>query len=401
MDKKPKRMVPEVRFKGFTDDWEQRKLGDVSKVHIGGGTPSTKNKEYWNGNIPWIQSSSLIENDIWNVNVEKFVSSKAIKESSTKLIPKGAIAVVTRVGVGKLALINFDYSTSQDFLSLADLQEIPAFLALALYKKLKIVSHQLQGTSIKGITSKDLLNLSLKFPNKYEQNQIFRIIQFIDKLLSLQQKKLEQLKLLKKAMLQQLFVSDKNNLVPNIRFSGFNSSWEQRKLGEVAKFINGKAYKQNELLESGKYPVLRVGNFYTNNDWYYSNLQLDSDKYIDKGDLVYTWSATFGPHIWKGPKVIYHYHIWKINYSDNISENFLYQFLNADRNKLTSNTNGSTMPHITKRNMEEKVLHFPSKNEQTIVGRFLSIMDNLISLQQSKINQLLALKKYMLQKLFI
>ncbi|WP_247870235.1 restriction endonuclease subunit S [Lactobacillus kefiranofaciens] len=130
-----------------------------------------------------------------------------------------------------------------------------------------------------------------------------------------------------------------------MRFKGFLNAWEQRKLGDVAIFFNGRAFRQNELLENGKYKVLRVGNFYTNNSWYYSNLELDNKYYINKGDLIYTWSASFGPHIWNGEKVIYHYHIWKIQPSQFIDKNFLMQVLENDKNKLIANVNGSTMVH--------------------------------------------------------
>ena len=88
--------------------------------------------------------------------------------------------------------------------------------------------------------------------------------------------------------------------------------WQAKPLNEVCELINGRAYKKDELLEKGKYTVLRVGNFFTNDHWYHSDLELNADKYCDKGDLLYAWSASFGPRIWKGEKVIYHYHIWKV-----------------------------------------------------------------------------------------
>ena len=97
--------------------------------------------------------------------------------------------------------------------------------------------------------------------------------------------------------------------------------WEQRKLGDIATFINGRAYSQEELLSSGKYKVLRVGNFYTNDSWYYSDMELEDKYYAEEGDLLYTWSATFGPHIWHGDKIIYHYHIWKVELSDSDDRN--------------------------------------------------------------------------------
>ncbi|MFT8766202.1 MAG: restriction endonuclease subunit S [Lentilactobacillus hilgardii] len=188
---------------------------------------------------------------------------------------------------------------------------------------------------------------------------------------------------------------------PKIRFKGFNDPWEQRKLGNVITFINGRAYSQNELLDNGKYPVLRVGNFYTNNSWYYSNLELDSKYYATKGDLLYTWSATFGPHIWRGPKVIFHYHIWKLILSAKfVDKRFALQFLFADREKLLNNTNGSTMIHVTKKEMENKIAFFPSIDEQKKIGGLLSIADRLIAANQSKLGQLKRLKKLLMQKIF-
>ena len=187
---------------------------------------------------------------------------------------------------------------------------------------------------------------------------------------------------------------------PNIRFKGFTDDWEQRKLGEVATFLNGRAYKQNELLEFGKYRVLRVGNFYTNDSWYYSNLELDDKYYIDKGDLVYTWSATFGPHIWGGEKVIYHYHIWKIELSEYLEKLFSLHLLEADKARLLSSTNGSTMIHVTKGDMEGKTITLPSIEEQKKIGSFLTQLDNLITLHQRKLSDVQKLKSGLLQKMF-
>lgn len=136
---------------------------------------------------------------------------------------------------------------------------------------------------------------------------------------------------------------------------------EWKPLGEVCRFINGRAYKQPELLEQGKYPVLRVGNFFTNNNWYYSNLELDEDKYCDRGDLLYAWSASFGPRIWNGDKVIYHYHIWKVVPNVNIiRKKFLYYLLEWDTKALKEeHGTGSTMMHVGKGAIEKRLVPIP------------------------------------------
>ena len=188
--------------------------------------------------------------------------------------------------------------------------------------------------------------------------------------------------------------------VPKIRFPGFTDDWEQRKLGAIATFLNGRAYKQDELLTSGKYKVLRVGNFYTNDRWYYSDLELADKFYADKGDLLYTWSASFGPHIWLGDKVIYHYHIWKVVLSEYILKDFALQILEKDKQNILSHPNGSTMIHVTKVDMENKQICIPYLAEQQKIGNFFKYLDETITLHQRKLESMKLLKKSLLQKMF-
>ena len=154
---------------------------------------------------------------------------------------------------------------------------------------------------------------------------------------------------------------------------------EWKELGEICRFINGRAYKQPELLDSGKYPVLRVGNFFTNGNWYYSDLELDPDKYCDKGDLLYAWSASFGPRIWEGGKVIYHYHIWKILPDLNlVSKKYLYYLLAWDTEALKAESGtGSTMMHIGKGSIEKRLVPVPSLKKQAQIVSFLDKFDAL------------------------
>ena len=188
---------------------------------------------------------------------------------------------------------------------------------------------------------------------------------------------------------------------PKIRFKGYADDWEQRNLGDIATFINGRAYSQDELLSSGKYKVLRVGNFYTNDSWYYSDMELDDKYYAEEGDLLYTWSATFGPHIWHGDKVIYHYHIWKVELSNALEKNFAVQLMEKDKQSILSDKNGSTMVHITKSGMESKEVILPFNiKEQAKIGEYFYSLDHLITLHQRKCDETKKLKKYMLQKMF-
>ena len=198
--------VPEIRFKGFTDAWEQRKLSELSEKTFGGGTPKTSNESFWKGNIPWIQSSDLIEGSLFDVEPRKYISQEAVDKSATKLVPENSVAIVTRVGVGKLAFMPFSYATSQDFLSLSALKIEPQFTVYTLYKKLQSELNAVQGTSIKGVTKDELLAKEVMIPCYKEQEKIGSYLHSLDHLITLHQRELEKLKNIKKAMLEKMFV---------------------------------------------------------------------------------------------------------------------------------------------------------------------------------------------------
>lgn len=175
--------------------------------------------------------------------------------------------------------------------------------------------------------------------------------------------------------------------------------WEVKRLGEICTFHNGRAYSQKELLPYGKYRVLRVGNFFTNSSWYYSNLELEDTKYANNGDLLYAWSASFGPRFWKGERIIYHYHIWKIDNFINISNTYLYMFLLFDASKLQKTLQGGTMVHVTKENMEKRYIGIPPICEQQHIVSALQHWDTAIEKQSELIEKLKLRKRALMQQL--
>ncbi len=196
--------VPEKRFPGFTDDWEQRKVSDLAEKTYGGGTPTTSNEAYWNGDIPWIQSSDVVDGKLLGVEPRKWITQDGLNNSAAQLIPGNSIAIITRVGVGKLAFMPYSYATSQDFLSLSKLNAEPLFTVYACYKKLQSELNAVQGTSIKGITKDELLAKNIMVPRYAEQQQIGAFFKQLDHLITLHQRKLEEMKKQKKALMQLL-----------------------------------------------------------------------------------------------------------------------------------------------------------------------------------------------------
>jgi type I restriction enzyme, S subunit len=154
--------------------------------------------------------------------------------------------------------------------------------------------------------------------------------------------------------------------------------WVTASLADLATILNGRAYKQTELLDSGT-PVLRVGNLFTSNKWYYSDLILEDDKYINKGDLIFAWSASFGPFIWQGQRVIYHYHIWKLplHSTTDLSRDYLYLYLLHKTAEIKNAGHGISMVHMTKEKMESLEVPVPPLAEQ---HRIVAKVDELMTL---------------------
>ena len=389
---KEEKKAPKLRFNGYTNDWERKKLGDVANSYINGGTPDTQNKNYWIGDIPWIQSSDLKNDDIWNVNINKYITNKAVNDSAAKLIPANSIAIVTRVGVGKLAYMSQEYSTSQDFLSLVDIKEDLIFIMYMLYFKISKVSSSLQGTSIKGITKKELLNLSISIVNNTaEQNRIGQVFKILDNSINLHERKYEELTLIKKALLQKLFPK-KDGFKPEVRYKNFNDAWEQRKLGEV--IISEHKGKVKSIMKGGNTNYLETN--YLNGG---TAQKVDAIADVSKDDVLILWDGSKAGTIYHGFEGALGSTLKA--YVPKYSGDFLYQILKKNQDKIYQSYRTPNIPHVIKNFTEKFNVSIPTIIEQQEIGDFFKQLDSLITLHQRKLEKLKQLKKFLLQNMFI
>lgn len=402
---------PRIRFKGFTEDWEQRKLDDIAKIKTGGGTPKTANPEYWSGNIPWIQSSDLVEGDIAHVNINKFINNNALKNSAAKLISRDSIALVTRVGVGKVAVINQDFTTSQDFLSLSDFDRSDIkFLAYQLYRLMQENAKVLQGTSIKGITKTELIEQSISIPSSgQEQHLISNVLSKIDSIITLHQCKLEKLKLTKKALLQKLFPKNGKH-IPEIRFKGFTDAWEQRKLGDIATITGGGT------------PSTNISEYWNGDIDWYSPVEIGENRYVSRstrkitklglekssakilpvGTVLFTSRAGIGNTAILQAEGCTNQGFQSITpNSKELDTYFLYTMTPKLKRYGEVTGAGSTFVEVSGKQMEQMNLMIPSLEEQKHVSQLFELMDDAITLHQRKLERLQEVKKGLLQKMFV
>ena len=400
---------PRIRFKGFSDAWEQRKLGELSEKTYGGGTPSTANTEYWRGNIPWLQSSDIIEGKLFDVKPKKYISQLGLNNSAAQLVPANSIAIITRVGVGKLAFLPFPYTTSQDFLSMSRLTAEPYFTVYACYKKLQSELNSVQGTSIKGITKDELLAKEIKVPSYEEQTKIGEHFRNLDNLITLHQRKYDKLVAVKKSLLEKMFPAD-GETVPKIRFKGFSDAWEQRKLGELSEktYGGGTPSTANTEYWRGNIPWLQSSDiiegklFDVKPKKYISQLGLNNSA----AQLVPANSIAIITRVGVGKLAF-------LPFPYTTSQDFLsmsrltaepYFTVYACYKKLQSELNsvqGTSIKGITKDELLAKEIKVPSYEEQTKIGEHFRNLDNLITLHQRQLEKLKNIKSALLEKMFV
>ncbi|WP_418798990.1 restriction endonuclease subunit S [Phascolarctobacterium faecium] len=381
--------------------WELRKLGELASKTYGGGTPTTSNDEFWNGTIPWIQSSDLIEHQVFGVHPRKYITKEAVMNSATKIVPENALAIITRVGVGKLAVIPFSYTTSQDFLSLSELKTDVKFTAYLLYKKLQCELIFVQGTSIKGITKDELLSKIVFVPERKEQEAISAFFANLDNLITLHQRKLDKMKELKKAFLNLIFSQ-------KLRFRGFTESWELRKLKDIT-YPAGEKNRENLPLDS--YSITNEHGFIPQDERFENGGTMrEADKKMYY--IVSPHSFAYNParinigsigyqNTDKNVIVSSLYEVFKT--SDDVDDRLLWHWFKSSyfQKLIEQFQEGGVRLYFYYDKLCMGTLSLPSFEEQHKIGKYLDTYDNLITLRQEKINQLTKLKTTFLKNMFI
>lgn len=395
---------PKLRFKkddgSDFPDWEEKKLGDVcDTLTYGMNAAAVK----FDGENKYIRITDIDDESHCYKN-DELVSPDGELDNKYLVCENDILLARTGASVGKSYLYNKEDGKLYyaGFLIKAHVKsENSKFIFFQTlterYDKWVKITSMRSGQP--GINANEYSDFTMNVPSLPEQQKIADFLSTIDTIIEKQRAMVSAWEERKKGVMQKLFSQE-------VRFKADDGSafpdWEEKRLGDMVEFINGRAYKQNELLVSGKYIVLRVGNLFTNDSYYYSDLELDEDKYIEDGNLIYAWSATFGPKIYHGDKCIYHYHIWKLKFDENaISKMFLNYYLQHDVEKIKSKRTGGTMVHITKNAMEHRELEFPSHPEQQKIADCLSALDAVIEKQKETLEKWQELKKGLLQQMFV
>lgn len=372
------------------EDWEVKTIGDVARI-VGGGTPSTDIPSYWNGDIQWFTPAEITNTFKYIAKSERTISTLGLKNSSAKLLPKGAILLTTRATIGATAILLREACTNQGFQSLIVNKEnsnefIYYLLPLAKNEMLK----QASGSTFPEISAKKLAQIELALPKTIaEQERIATALSSIDTLICDLDRTIEKKQNIRQGAMEQLLSGEK-------RLPGFKGEWKQIRLSDVFFFGKGKGLKKEELSESGKYKCILYGEIFTQYDYIVKSVVSKTDKYEGtlsrRGDILMPGSTTTTGidlikavslnenNVLLGGDVI----ILRPKDTDCICSDFMAYLISViDRKALADVTQGTTIIHLHTTNMVDVGYTIPpTVKEQTAIANLLIAMDDEIAMLQ-------------------
>lgn len=394
------RRVPRIRFKGFEEDWEQRKLGDVLSV-LKDGTHGTHQdvkhgalllsaKNIKDGNVQWDETDRRISYNEYRKICESF----QLREGDVLLTIVGSI--------GECALLrqteNVTFQRSVAFLR-TDVTVKPEFLTSEIQSNIfqRELENRKSISAQPGIYLGDLKLIPISIPTEIEeQSHIASCITCLDTLLSLHQRKLEKLKILKKAMLEKMFPKN-GEKVPEIRFSGFADDWEQRKVSEMFKITRGYVLSATVTTEypddENRYPVYSSQTAFNGLLGYYK-------QYLYENAVTWTTDGANAGTVRYRDGKFYCTNVCGVLLSDVIkASKMVAEALNEISKKYVSYVGN---PKLMNNVMAEIVIAFPpQQEEQDATSGYFNLMDSLLSLHQRKLEKLRQIKKSMLERMFV
>ena len=401
--------TPKIRFKGFTEAWEQRKLGDVSESYSG-GTPTVGIKEYYGGQIPFIRSAEINSD-----KTELFITEEGLNNSSARYVSKGDILYALYGATsGEVGRARLKGAINQAILAIQPNPNYDAEYIVQWLRKRKknIIDTYLQGGqgNLSGMIVKGFI---MDFPSLQEQQQIGGFFSSLDRLIILHQRKCDETKELKKYMLQKMFPQS-GKKIPEIRFAGFTDGWEKHKVGELVINHNAGIYISKDNYGEGK-NIIGVGNIYDNDIFdgkIYRLGPVEDEKFLLKeNDIIYGESSLVPEGIARtvcvgknGAGSAFAWHTRRVKLDNNIVDSHIatleLNYHHEVRKYLINVSTQTALTGMTTEGYFGAILMLPSIEEQRKISSVFRNLDRLITLHQRKCDELKEVKKFMLQNMF-
>ena len=381
--------TPAIRFKGFTDTWEQRKLGDIADI-VGGGTPSTGNPSYWDGDIDWYAPAE-IANQIYANSSQKKITDLGYENSSAKMLPPGTVLFTSRAGIGKTAILTQKGCTNQGFQSIVPHRgELDTYFIFSRTEELKRYGELVgAGSTFVEVSGKQMAVMELMMPpTMREQQTIGGFFQQLDHLITLHQRKCI------------FFTGRAGRLISTVNKKRITSSWEQRKFEEIA--VRSSVICSDDTLPRVEYEDIVSGTGRLNKD-IYAKQSSKSGIVFHQGDVLY---GKLRPYLqnWLLPTFdgLAVGDFWVLQ-PQNADSSFLYRLIQSRQfDEVANQSTGTKMPRADWKLVSKTVFSIPSNiSEQAAIGTYFTAHDSLITLHQRELEKLQNIKKSMLEKMFV
>ena len=389
---KEKRRVPKLRFPGFTEDWEQRKLGSLATVEM--NKRIFKEQTTTKGDIPFYKIGTF------GSDADSFISRDLFEEYKNKYpYPNiGDILISASGSIGRTVVYNGEDAYYQDsnIVWLNHNGKIDNSFLLQFYNQVKWAG--LEGSTIKRLYNKNILETYIAVPKIEEQRLIGEFFKLVDSSITLHQRKLEHLNLKKKALLQKLFPKN-GERYPELRFPGFTDAWEQRKLSDITEVVMGQSPSSKNYTDNPNDDILVQGNADLKDGKVVPRLWTkEITKTIDKGGIILTVRAPVGDVAKTDYKVVLGRGVAGLKGND-----YIYHFLQKLQNNRywVSLSSGSTFESINSNDIKDLIIDIPSIEEQTKISMLLNNVNSIITLHQRKLEHLQLQKKALLQQMFV
>jgi type I restriction enzyme S subunit len=403
--------VPAIRFKGFEESWDETQLGEIGGI-IGGGTPSTSNKELWNGTIDWYSPTEIGDEVYANGSIKK-ITPLGLEQSSATILPANRTVLFTsRAGIGDMAILKSPGATNQGFQSLVLNEDCNTYFIYSMgFLIKKFALKYSSGSTFLEISGKTLGKMAITIPSPTEQTQIGNYFKELDSLIQLQEQKLKKVTNLKKVMLEKMFPKEGVD-IPEVRFKEFTKKWGKKKLGEVGELLTGNAFESKKFIKSG---ILLVRGMNVKRG--YLDVSEDISEYwptskglenylLEENDIVIQMDgALIGKSYAKisseNLPALLVQRVTRVRNSK-VNSEFVYQKIQRDFLKHISGIKTETaVPHLSLNDVRNFEIDLPLKEEQQKIGEYFKNLDRFINQSQQKIEQLKHLKQALLKKMFI
>ncbi|MDY4680641.1 MAG: restriction endonuclease subunit S [Lachnospiraceae bacterium] len=400
--------VPELRFPGFTDPWEQRKFEDLYNYASEGGTPDTKNSSFYeNGDVPFVKIEDT-ENKYID-STKSYITQEGLSHSSAWLIPESSVIFTNGATVGNVAINRLPVATKQGILGIIPSKNVVTeflfyLLSSATFQR-EVRSRMATGT-FATIILKNLNQIPVCIPSdKSEQEEIAGYLSAFDNLITLHQRKLDDTKALKKSLLQKMFPKEGED-APELRFPGFTDPWEQRKLGDITtSYSGGTPTAGKSEYYGGDIPFIRSGEISSDHTELFlteEGLNNSSATMVKVGDILYAlYGATSGEVSISRLNGAINQAILAIIPNQGYDANFIMQWLQNNKSSIISTYLQGGQGNLSATIVKQLQIDLPSYEEQEQIGQFFYSLNKTITLHQRKLDDLKALKKCLLQKMFI